>query len=388
MQGSIQKRIGTRGTRWSYVIDVGYKADGSRDQRRRGGFLTRRAAQEALTKELHERRSGVYVEPSTKTVGTYLDEWLSTKAATVKPATVHRYRQVIRDWLTPHLGATPLTRLDEAAVQGLYARALAEGLSPATVHVMHAVLRQSLAQAVRWRFVLRNVCDAVEPPRVRPPELTTWSATEARAFLDGTANDDLAGLWEAALLTAMRLGEFLALRWEDVDLERGAVAVRRTVTRDEDGRPMVGVPKGGRNRRVLLAAPAVAALRRHRARQAERRLKLGAAWADAGLVFERGDGIMLTHQAVEERFKRRVARFGLREIRFHDLRHSTATLLLEMGVHPKIVSELLGHAGIAVTMDRYSHVTEGMHREAVERLGDLLRDPDEQDPDARDQMVT
>lgn len=176
---------------------------------------------------------------------------------------------------------------------------------------MHAVLRQALTQAVRWRLVLRNVCDAVEPPRVRPPELTTWTAAEARAFLDGTARDDLAGLWEATLLTAMRLGEFLALRWEDVDLERGAIAVRRTVTRDEDGRPTVGVPKGGRNRRVLLAAPAVSALRRHRERQAERRLKLGAAWADAGLVFERGDGIMLTHQAIEERFNRRIARLGL-----------------------------------------------------------------------------
>ncbi len=160
-------------------------------------------------------------------------------------------------------------------------------------------------------------------------------------------------------MTAMRLGEFLALRWEDVDLDRGAVAVRCTVTRDEDGRSMVGVPKGGRNGRVLLAAPAISALRWERARQAERRLKLGVGWSDQGLVFDRGDGIMLTHQVFEERFKRRVARVGIPQIRVRDLRHSTATLLLEMGVHPKIVSELLGHASIAVIMDRYSHVTEG-----------------------------
>jgi integrase len=282
----------------------------------------------------------------------------------------------------------PLHQLDEATVQGLYARALAEGRSPATVRLMHAVLRSSLAQALKWRLVARNVCDAVEPPRVRPPQVTTWTATEARAFLAGTADDDLAGLWVTALVTAMRLGELLALRWEDVDLDRGNLAVRRTATRGADGRFTVGEPKGGRSRQVVLAPDAIAALRRHRARQAERRLRLGSPWHDQGLVFDRGDGSGLTHQAVEERMRRRVSRLGLRSIRFHDLRHSAATLLLEMGVHPKIVSELLGHAGIAITMDRYSHVTEAMHREAAEQLGELLHRPDDPTDQARDQTVT
>ena len=174
---------------------------------------------------------------------------------------------MIRDWLVSHLGAMALHRLDEATVQGLYARAATEGRSPATIRFMPVVLRSSLTQAVRWRLVARNVCDAVEPPRVRPPRVTTWTAAEARAFLIGTAEDDLAGLWIAALLTAMRLGELLALRWEDVDLERGTLAVRRTATRAADGRFTVGEPKGGRRRQVALAPEATAALRRHRARQ-------------------------------------------------------------------------------------------------------------------------
>lgn len=186
----------------------------------------------------------------------------------------------------------------------------------------------------------------------------------------------------------MRLGELLALRWEDVDLERGTLAARRTATRAADGRFTVGEPKGGRSRQVALAPEAIAALRRHRARQAERRLRLGALWQDPGLVFDRGDGSGLTHQAVGERMRRRVARLGLPPIRFHDLRHSAATLLLEMGVHPKIVSELLGHAGISITMDRYSHVTEAMHREAAGQLGELLHRPDGPTDDARDQNVT
>ena len=175
--------------------------------------------------------------------------------------------------------------------------------------------------------------------------------------------------WPLALTTGMRQGELLALRWQDVDLDNGALAVRRTLTRDRAGRVTIGEPKSASGRRsIALDSATVAALRRHKASQNARRLQWGEAWQDADLVFDRGDGALLYHGVARDSFRRAAKRLGLPPIRFHDQRHTAATLMLAGGVHPKIVQERLGHSTVAMTLDRYSHVSMDMQRDAAERL--------------------
>ena len=236
----------------------------------------------------------------------------------------------------------------------------------------HGILHRALDQAVKWRLIRYNPCDAVEAPRPRHPEMRTWTAEEARAFLAATADHELAALWRLALTTGMRRGELLALRWQDVDLDRRQLAVRRTLSRGPDGLYFSEPKTRAGQRSIALPSSAVVALREHRRRQLERRLVLGSAWHETDLVFGRGDGQVLHPNVVHATFRCLVDRLGLPRIRFHDLRHTAATLMLADGVHPKVVQERLGHATISMALDRYSHVTMDMQREAAERIEKLL----------------
>jgi integrase len=210
--------------------------------------------------------------------------------------------------------------------------------------------------------------------------MQTWTTEQARSFLSVVSDDDLAAFWYLALYTGMRRGEMLALRWSDVDFQRGQLAVRRTLSRGEEGL-VISEPKTKAGRRsIALPEPVIVALRAHRSQQLKRRLALGADWIDLDLVFDRGDGTIMHSNNVTHAFPRIVRRVNstlpqdrqLPAIRLHDLRHTAATLMLANGEHPKIVQERLGHADISMTLNRYSHVTTDMQRDASDRLAKLL----------------
>ncbi|MEA2594030.1 MAG: hypothetical protein QOF01_499, partial [Thermomicrobiales bacterium] len=266
-------------------------------------------------------------------------------------------------------------------VQALYGHLLGRGLSPTTVRLAHAVLHRALDRAVTLRLVLANAADVAKQPRATRPTVRTWTADEAGAFLAAAAVDDLASLWFLALHTQMRQGELIGLRWQDVDLARGVLVVRRTLTRDAKGNRAYGDPKSLQGRRTIsLGAETVAGLRTHRTAQLERRLRLGPAWNDEDAVYDRGDGRSLAARTLVTRFKRLLAAASVPEIRFHDLRHTGATLMIANGVPAKVVSERLGHASISITLGLYAHVQEGMQRDAADRLEEMLRP-------VRDQIV-
>lgn len=218
-------------------------------------------------------------------------------------------------------------------------------------------------------MIARNPCDAVDAPRPRPAEMTTWTAEQAQAFLEATADDPHAALWRLALLTGMRRGELLALRWQDIDIDRAVLGVRRTLTRDRDGHWTYGEAKSAAGKRSLSLPPScVAALKRHKASQSARRLHWGDAWQESGHVFDRGDGAPLPQSTSDHQFRRLLDRLTLPRIRFHDLRHTAATLMLEEGVHPRVAQQRLGHSNVGVTLKRYSHVAPSMERDAADRL--------------------
>lgn len=319
-------------------------------------------------------QTGSYIEPSTVTLAEYLECWLEAAAPTVKPNTIDRYRRIAERKINPVLGSIPLNKLSPLAIQDFYAGLLTGGLSPSTVALYHGVLHHALDQAVKRRLIPHNPANAVDAPRPNPPEMQTWTAEQARAFLVATADDELAALYSLAMHTGMRRGELLGLKWGDIDLARGTLAVRRTLSRGPDGMAF-GEPKTTAGKRsIALPASCVTALRSRRAAQAGRRLQLGPAWQDGDYVFDREQRTVLHPNSAGRAFQRHIARLGLPRIRFHDLRHTAATLMLANGEHPKIVQERLGHSDISMTLNRYSHVSMDMQREAADRLAALLGD--------------
>ena len=264
--------------------------------------------------------------------------------------------------------------LTPVQVRRLYREKLDGGLSSATVQKIHVVLHKALGQAVRDGLVPRNVTEAVKLPQIKREEIKALSAEETKKLLKAAKGDRLEALYVLAVTTGMRQGEILGLKWEDVDLERGVVCVRRTLVR-VGGHISLGAPKTPRSRRgVRLTTSTVAALRAHLSRQMEEIDRKGSLYRDEGLVFASEVGTLLNPTNLRTRsFAPLLERARLSSVRFHDLRHTCATLLLGSNVNPKVVSEMLGHASISITLDIYSHVLPDMQDGAARALENALR---------------
>jgi len=336
---------------------------------------TRSEVAAKLSKALADRESGLTFDADNMTVGEYLARWLSDSVkGTVRISTFERHEQIVRAHLVTAFGRMKVKNLTPAHVRSLHREKLEDGLAPATVRKIHSTLHKALSQAVADGLIPRNAAD-VKAPRPAPDEMRPLSEAEARTFLDAAreAEDRFEALYVLAITTGLRRGELLGLRWDDADLDRGTLRVGRSLVR-EGGRYVVGETKTKRGRRrVNLTPRTVAALKAHRKRQLEQRVRVGSLYEDHGLIFASENGTPLNPENLVKRsFKPLLTRADLPEIRFHDLRHTCATLLLSRGVHPKIVQELLGHATIAMTLDTYSHYLPSMGDQASDAMGDAL----------------
>lgn len=315
--------------------------------------------------------------PSTnerQTVGQFLTDWLKdTAKPRVRASTFRGYEGKIRTHILPGLGKVRLVKLTPQRLEAFLNQKRIAGLSAQTVQHLRAILRAALRDAVKWGLVSRNVATLVDGPRVPHHDIQPLSPDEARRLLEVVAPHRLGALFSVALAVGLRQGEALGLRWEDVDLEEGTLAVRKTLQRI-DGKFVLVEPKTVRSRRTIaLPSAAVDALRRHRARQMEDRLMAGSMWKDDwGLVFTTATGRPLQGTNVTRTFQQLLAKAALRRQRFHDLRHSCASLLLAQGVHPRVVMETLGHSQIGLTMNTYSHVLPPLQREAAVRMDEVL----------------
>ncbi len=333
---------------------------------------SRKEVADALVEKIHERNTGNIVYDDDLNFGEFLGRWLDGARHTVKATTWEAYERVIRNHINPSLGRVKLGKLSPGMIQAYYSQKLAEGMSAASVRPQHAVIRRSLAQAQRWQFVRTNPADAVDPPMPRSREMRPLDAAQARAFLDAARGERYEALFVLAISTGMRIGELLGLKWSDVDFDAGSLRVARTLSTAKTG-PRYTTPKSGKGRNIKLPAIAIAALRTHRAQQNAQRLALGDAWRDEGLIFAARNGSSLDFTNItRDHFAPLLKSAGLPPIRFHDLRHTTATLLLSQGTHPKFVQELLGHASVAMTIDRYSHVLPGMGDATARALDAVL----------------
>jgi integrase len=366
-EGSIYRR---KDGRWVGQYTV-YTATGPKYRYLYG--KTRAVVAEKLTKAMADRNGGLIFDVGNLTVGEYLDSWLSDSVrGTVRPSTFERHEGIIRLHIKPSLGRVGLKKLTPAHVRGLHREKLDAGLAPATVRKIHSTLHKALSQAVSDGIVPRNAAD-VKAPRPTPEEMQPLSEAEARAFLDTARGDRFEPLYMLAISTGLRRGELLGLRWKDVDLERGTLRVGRALVR-EAGRHVLGETKTRRGRRQINLTPrAVSTLKAHCKKQLEEKIKLTGLHRDHGLIFATRVGTPINPENLVNRsFKPLLERASLPEIRFHDLRHTCATLLLGRGVHPKLVQELLGHATIAMTLDTYSHYMPSMGDQAAGAMEDAL----------------
>jgi integrase len=307
----------------------------------------------------------------------YLERWLRDYVAihVEKQSTRDGYARRVKKHLIPALGAVPLAKLAAARLQEFYRAKLESGLSSTSVNDPHRVLHIALESAVKWGLIGRNACDAAEPPKKRHVDLTASTPAECQKFLTTArkTGNRYYPVFAAALFTGMRQGELLVLRWADVDLDRALIMVQQTLEKAGKN-PRFGTPKTKRSRRTVpIPSELVSTLRTWKAKQNEERLLLGADYRDYRLVLTIADGAPISHHNLTRRdFTRLIAAAGVPHVRFHDLRHSHASVLLAANVHPKIVSERLGHSSIGITMDLYSHATETLQREAAIVVGRIL----------------
>jgi integrase len=291
----------------------------------------------------------------------------------VRESTHQRYGYAIGPHIKPALGHIKLKDLTPANMRWFYRERLHSGLAPATVHKLHVVLHKALKAAVADGLVPRNAAAGLKLPRIIREEIDPLNPEEARRLLKAACGDRLEALYVLAINTGMRQGELLALKWGDVDLEHGALRVRRTLSRT-DKAYVLGEPKSKKSRRTIrLTAGAVEALRGHLSRQIEEMERIGSLYETGGLVFATTTGTVINPSNLRNRsFKPLLKHAGLHPIRFHDLRHTCATLLLSKDVNPKVVSEMLGHASVSITLDIYSHLLPDMQEKAAKALEESL----------------
>jgi integrase len=313
------------------------------------------------------------VDRSTKTVADLLCYWLDTEIVhNHRETTILRYRNTIYKHLIPGLGAMPLQKLTPAQVQKFYADKLASGTGQRSVVFCHQRLHQALDKALRLALVARNVCDAVAPPKYEHTPKETWSRAELARFLEVAAGSRYGPIWLLLALTGMRRGEALGLRWQDIDFENRTMNISQTYV-SLNSKMSASSPKTRAGRRVITLEPVlIDALRDHRARQNERRLRLGEVWHDHDLVFASEVGTPIMARNLYRQYGELVKKAGVPHISIHGIRHTVATLAIGSGQDVRTLADLLGHSRTSITTDIYAHVMPHRKRELTRAISEIV----------------
>lgn len=361
-EGSIYRRAD--GT-WCGAISAGHDANGKRIRRAVYG-KTKQETQDKLRRLQNDADAGRLTDAGTLTVRRYLLRWLDVARSTIQPTTHRRYEQCVRLQITPHIGTLLLNKLAPLHVEQLFLALEREEVSPRGRQMAGTVLHTALAHAVRLRLIPTNPARDVTKPRPSKREMRVWDADQVAEFLETTLSDRLHGMYVLALDSGMRQGELFGLQWSDVDFSAGTVLVCRSLE-EIAGRHRLKEPKSGRARQINLSQVTLDALHDHR------KAMLAEGHGHAPVFCDHNGGWLRKSNTVRRLFQPAIKRAGVPAIRFHDLRHTSATLLLLAGENPKVVSERLGHASIEITLNTYSHVLPTMQEQAARKMDVILR---------------
>jgi integrase len=363
--GSVFRR---RDGRWTGEVDLGW--DGNRHVRKTVYGGSRKEVEDRIRAVLNNRDDGLTPTTRSPQLAKFLEQWLTAVRPSIRPSTYASYEWVVRLHVVPAIGRITLDKLtvDDVA-KLLRSKQSEERLSSRSIRYVLLVLRNALNKGVRWGLVARNVATLVDPPRVPHKDVRVLSPEEATRLLSTVRGDPFDSLVVLAVSTGVRLGEALGLKWTDVDLVRRQVRIDKALLRIPGHGYELGETKTRRSRRtIVLPVVAAEALRRRLVEQRDQHRSFGPRWHDEGLVFTTSSGRPVDPRNVQRSFRRLLRKAKLPRMRFHDLRHSCASLLLAQGVAPRVVMETLGHSRISVTMDTYTHVMPALQREAADAI--------------------
>jgi integrase len=346
---------------------------------------TKKEAEKRLTELLRAIDTGLWADPQKMTLGQYLDYWYENYCKiNLAPSTLRGYSNIINNHLKPALGAIRIDKLMPSHIQSYYTDALTcgrkrklkqekPGLSPTYVLYHHRVLREALEHAVQWQLIYRNPADACKPPEKEKYNAQVFTKEQIDLLLTDLKGSYLYMPTFLAIATGMRQAEILALTWDCVNLDEGLIFVIRKLERFKKGeQPRYGEPKtAGSKKKVYLFKEAIEELKRHKEEQEQNRLAAKELLQDNNLVCCYADGSHISPATFSRAFRDRTRKLGISS-RFHDLRHSVATILLEKGVHPKVAAEFL-RQGTTILLDTYSHVTDSLGKEAAKLIGQYLK---------------
>jgi integrase len=382
MAGSIRSyQTKKEGKMWLYELEIGKDENGKRKKKKKLGFKTKKEAKESLVKAEVEMQEGMYIKQE-KSFGEVLDFWLENYARqNTKPKTYSGYESMIRNHIKPKLGRKKIKELTPADLQKYYNFKLINPIPPKnkplssqSVKHHHKLISKVLNDAVCWQFVSRNVADGAKAPSPQKVEMKTYDAHEIDLLLKAAEKSTMYyPLIATAVLTGMRRSELLGLRWKDVDFENKKLYVIQTITEVNGKYHFNTTTKNGVGRSITMTKSLYELLKKNKADFNVIKLQLGQAYNPHDLVFCNSNGNIITPSELTRHYKRAIKIAGLPDIRFHDLRHSHATIMLKQNVNAKIVSERLGHSTIGITLDTYSHVLPDMQKEAADQLEKVIK---------------
>ncbi|GLX68322.1 tyrosine-type recombinase/integrase [Paenibacillus glycanilyticus] len=369
MAGSIKKD----GNSWYFVLDLGKdQLTGKRIQKKKRGFKTKKEAQAALVETLNELNKGTYI-PQVKTLyKDYLNEWFTDKKTKIQPSTYSTYKWLIDKYIIEYLGNIELSKLTPMILQRFYNELSNAGnIVPENIQKIHSLINNSLKRAERWGLLNRNVAALVDRPKSVKKEIEVWSLEEAKQFLKVALEDRLYIAFLLAVTTGMRQAEILGLRWKDVNFEDSSISVIQTLS--HDGKTLkIGTKTKSGMRKVHLPLESIQHLMKHKRIVERERSQNGPLYENNDLIVCTSFGTPIIPRNLMRTFYRLIKTADVKKIRFHDIRHTHATLLLMQGVNPKIVAERLGHSDIRMTLDTYSHLLPSMQQETASKFGAML----------------
>jgi integrase len=333
---------------------------------------TEREAQTRLTQVLADHQRGIPVASDRQTVAQFLEQWMDGVESRLKPTTIKSYRSLIANHINPAIGRIPLAKLNAQHVQGMVTVTIRNGSSTRTAQYVRAIVRAALGDAERWGMVPRNVAALTDAPAVRTKERHALTLKQVQRLLAAARRQGDEALYATAAGIGLRRGEAFGLRWRDIDFERSTLQVRTQLQRTGADWQLTDLKSSGSQRTIPMPPGLLALLREHRRMQLEQRLKAGDRWHDHDLVFPSANGEPRRHGQISRDLQRLLTEAGLPTLTFHELRHTAGSLMIEEGVHPKTISELLGHSSIKITMDIYGHVTTDSLRQATRRIDRIL----------------
>lgn len=371
-----------RNNKWEFTMYTGDRdATGKRERIYKGGFKTKKEAEKTVAIILNQLEKGTYVKPDKLTVSEYMDKWLKEYAQTnVRYSTYKRYEQIIRVQIKPYMGHIELGKLNPLTIQEFYTYCKEKLNNSATsIRHYHSLLHKALNQAVKWRLISVNPVEAVEAPKKEEKQLQVYDQEQLNNLLERIKGMSVYYPVMLAATTGMRLGEIAGLTWDNVDLDKGIIYVKTQLQEVNGHLEVLPLKSKSSNRKIVLLDFTIKELKRLRIEQKENKLKYGEYYTDSNFVIcIKETGLPYTPQYISRNFRRVLKEYGVCKdlnipyIRFHDLRHTHATLMLKANIHPKIVAERLGHSTINLTLNTYSHVLPDMQQEAINKLNDIM----------------